>query len=176
MKKNSLPSVVGGLTLFAWGFLSHAVLPWYGPVYRSFTDEARVLAVLEETGRGPGVYYLPADEVARGPDRTEAFVNLVPSGAGTAPLRQAVVGLAIAVVSAALVNALVSRMRPPTYMKSVACFSAVGAAIAFVSHAYYWNWFQFSSLYIGVTMLDTITGWTLVGMTVAPWLVTRERP
>jgi len=36
-----------------------------------------------------------------------------------------------------------------------------------VVHAYLWNWFDFPALYFGLSVLDHVIGWTLVGLAVA---------
>lgn len=59
MKKNLLLSIVAGLVLFVWGFISWAVLPWHMMVANGFADEAAVSQVLKENAPQEGVYYLP---------------------------------------------------------------------------------------------------------------------
>jgi hypothetical protein len=169
-----LASLLAGLVLFVWGFVSHALLPWYDPAFSAFTDEAAVAAALERTVPSKGLYYLPFDEGDRGSGQLEAFVNVVPPGTSAGIGRQLAVGLLVSVVSAFLVLTLVRRTRPTTYREAVAAFSLAGLVIGFVSHAYYWNWFQFPDWYTAVTILDTLVGWTLAGAVLGRFLSGRK--
>ena len=80
MKKNALLSLVAGLVLFVWGFISWAVLPWHMMVANKFTNEAAVSQVLKDNSPQQGVYYLPFSEKDHGPEQVGAFVNVLPQG------------------------------------------------------------------------------------------------
>lgn len=170
MARNLILSLAGGLVLFVWGFVSHVLLPWYGPAYHAFTDEAAVVTALERYTPTKGLYYVPFTETERGSGQLEAFVNVVPEGAGAGGGAQLAGGLIVAILSAFLVVNLVGRARPEDFRGTVMMFSAIGLAIGFVSHAYYWNWFQFPTSYVIVTIVDTLVGWTLVGLVVSPFM------
>jgi hypothetical protein len=163
MAKNLVLSVIGGLVLFVWGFVSHAVLPWYGAAYHSFTDEAAISAAIEHAAPVEGLYYLPFAEADRASGQLEAFVNVVPAGTGTSIGAQMAGGLISGVMSTFLALIVVRATRPATYWSAVGMFALIGLTIGFVSHAYYWNWFQFPTTYIVVTIADVMVGWTLVG-------------
>ncbi|MEK6698785.1 MAG: hypothetical protein AABZ10_07060 [Nitrospirota bacterium] len=62
MKKHILPSILAGIVLFVWGFISWALLPWHMTVANKFADEAAVSRVLKENAPQSGVYYLPFSE------------------------------------------------------------------------------------------------------------------
>lgn len=174
MMKSLLPSVLAGLVLFFWGFVSHALLPWYDPAFHPFADEAAMSTALERNAPEKGLYYLPFAETDRGSGQVEAFVNVVPAGEGVGGGMQIGLGLVIAVVSAFLGVTLVRRTEPATRLEAVVTFALVGLAIGFVSHAYYWNWFQFPASYVVVAIVDSLVGWTLAGVAVAGFVASRS--
>jgi hypothetical protein len=77
------------------------------------------------------------------------------------------VGLLIQIISAFLVLTLLSTTSGLSYWGKAGFFALAGLTIGFVSHAPYWNWFGFSTSYVGVTILDIWIGWTLAGLVVA---------
>ncbi len=167
MKKNVLLSLVAGLVLFVWGFISWAVLPWHNMVANKFTNEAAVSQVLKDNAPRTGVYYLPFSEKDHGPNQVGAFANVLPQGAEMNMGRQMAIGVVIQIIGAFLVLMLLSQTSGLTYLGKVGFFSLVGLTIGFVSHAPYWNWFGFPAPYVGVTILDILIGWTLAGLAVA---------
>ena len=47
VQKNLLLSVLAGVVLFVWGFISWAVLPWHNMVANKFTSKAAVTQALK---------------------------------------------------------------------------------------------------------------------------------
>lgn len=167
MQKNLLLSVAAGIVLFAWGFISWAVLPWHNMVANQFTDEAAVSQVLKSNAPKQGVYYLPFSEKDHGPNQVGAFANVLPQGTDMNVGKQMVTGLLTQTIGAFLVLLLLGQTRGLTYLGKVGFVALVGLIIGFVSHAPYWNWFGFPASYVGVTILDMVIGWTLAGFAVA---------
>lgn len=167
MKKNVLLSLVAGLVLFVWGFVSWVALPWHMMVANKFTDEATVSQVLKDNSPQAGVYYLPFSEKDHGPHQVGAFVNVLPQGTEMNMGKQMSIGFITQVLSAFLVLSLISITSGLNYWGKVGFFSLAGLTIGFVSHAPYWNWFGFSTPYVAVTIADFLVGWTLAGLTVA---------
>jgi hypothetical protein len=124
-----------------WGFVSHAVLPWYDVVYQKFTEEAAISAALLENAPQRGLYYLSSSDADRSLGKPEAFVNMLPQGPERNMASKMFLGLTIQVISALLVISLLSRSTSSTYWYRVGLFSFVGFIIGFSSNAYYWNWF-----------------------------------
>ena len=167
MKRTVLLSVVAGIVLFVWGFISWAVLPWHNMIANKFTNEAAISQALKDNSPQRGVYYLPYSEEDHGPNQVGAFVNVLPQGTEMNMGRQMAVGLVTQILSALLVLGLLSMTKGLTYSGKVGFFALVGLTIGFVSHAPYWNWFGFPTPYITVTILDISIGWTLAGLAIA---------
>lgn len=172
MKRTGVLSLVAGLVLFAWGFVSHAVLPWHYVGANQFTSEAAVSQALKENAPQKGVYYLPYSEEDTSRDQVRAFANVLPPGTAMNMGIQIAVGVLIPIISAFLVLTLLGKTADLTYWGKVGLFSLVGLIIGFVSHAYYWNWFGFPTSYVVVTILEILIGWTLAGLAVARFMRT----
>ncbi|HAK59647.1 MAG TPA: hypothetical protein DCO77_04595 [Nitrospiraceae bacterium] len=167
MKRTIALSLVAGVVLFVWGFISWALLPWHMMVANKFTSEAAVSQALKDNAPKTGVYYLPYSEKDHGPDQVGAFANVLPRGTDMNMGVQMATGLVIQVLSAFLVLVLFNKAKGPDYWGNVGFFALVGLAIGFVSHAPYWNWFGFPTAYVMVTITDIVIGWTLAGLVVS---------
>ena len=166
MKRRLWLSVLAGLVLFVWGFVSWAILPWHMTVANQFLNEAAVSQVLKQNAPRPGVYYLPFEEQNSVPGQGGAFANVLPGGMPMDMGSQLSIGVLTQVLSAFLVLSLLAIAGGGGFGRVVAFFALVGLIVGFVSHAPYWNWFGFPLDYVGATVADSIVGWTLAGMAV----------
>jgi hypothetical protein len=173
MKKNLLLSVVAGLVLFVWGFVSWVVLPWHMMVANKFANEAAVSQVLKDNAPRTGVYYLPFSEEDHGPNQVGAFANVLPNGTEMNMGKQMSIGVITQIISAFLVLSLLAMTSGLSYWGKVGFVSLAGLTIGFVSQAPYWNWFGFPGSYVGVTILDILIGWVLAGLVVAKFATTK---
>jgi hypothetical protein len=167
MKKTVILSLGTGMVLYIWGFLSWVILPWHNMVMDKFTDEVAVSRVLKENSPKAGIYYMPHDEKDYGPGKVVAFVNVKPEGMNMNMGRLMANGIILQVISAFLVLSLLGMTSGLSYPGKVGFISLTGLTIGFVSHAPYWNWFDFPLPYVLVTIIDIIIGWTLAGLAVA---------
>lgn len=173
MVRRILLSVLGAVVLFLWGFVGHVALGLYDPAFHHFEDETAVAAVLGDNVRGAGIHYLPA-EPARDGTQAEALINYVPAGQRSG--FGAMVGrdLLINTLAVFVVLLLIGSSRSGGYWHSVGRFALAGFALGFFVHAYLWNWFDFPTLYFGISVADSVIGWTLVGLAVSPLLRPRQ--
>ena len=173
MVRRILLSILGAVVLFVWGFVGHVALGLYDPAFHHFEDDAAVAAVLEENARGVGIHYLPAVPLRDG-SQAEALINYVPAGERSG--FGAMVGrdLLIGAVAVFVVITLLGGRGTRSYRHSVGRFALTGFALGFVVHAYLWNWFDFPALYFGLSVLDHVIGWTMVGLVVTPVLNSPE--
>ena len=174
MKQNLLLSVLAGMVLFVWGFISWAVLPWHNMVSNKFTNEAAVSQVLKENSPQQGVYFLPFSEKDHGPNQVGAFVNVLPQGTDMNIGKHMATAVITQILGAFLVLMLLSQTSGLNYWGKAGFVALVGLIIGFVGHVPYWNWFGFSTSYILVTILDTAIGWTLAGLAVAKFAYERS--
>ena len=174
MKQNLLLSVLAGMVLFVWGFISWAVLPWHNMVSNKFTNETAVSQVLKENSPQQGIYFLPFSEKDHGPNQVGAFVNVLPQGTDMNIGKHMATAVITQILGAFLVLMLLSQTSGLNYWGKAGFVALVGLIIGFVGHVPYWNWFGFSTPYILVTILDTTIGWTLAGLAVAKFAYGRS--
>ena len=174
MKKILLLSVVAGVVMFFWGFISWAVLPWHMTTANKFTDEAAVSQVLKENAPQKGIYFLPFDEKDHGPDQVGAFASVLPDGTAMNMGKMMGISLVTQIISAFLVLCLLYMTCGLSYWGKVAFFALAGLTIGFASHAPYWNWFSFSTPYVSVMLLDILISFILAGLVVAKFAPTKK--
>lgn len=174
MKKILLLSIVAGIVMFVWGFISWAVLPWHMTTANKFTDEAAVSQVLKDNAPQKGIYYLPFDEKKHGPDQVGAFASVLPDGTDMNMGKMMGISLVTQIISAFLVLSLLALTCGLSYLGKVVFFSWTGLTIGFVSHAPYWNWFSFSTSYVSVMLLDILIAFTLAGLVVGKFAPTKN--
>ena len=170
MKKCVLAVVLSAMVLFAWGFLSWAVLPWHNAVANQFADESAVSEVLRENAPAAGMYYLPFAQEDPKPGAVFAMANILPDGFDTGMGGMMGLGLLGQAVSAMLVLLLLCKTSNLDYWGRVCYVALAGLTIGFVSHFPYWNWFGFSTAYTLVIIVDSLIAWFLAGLVLAKFV------
>jgi hypothetical protein len=165
--KKTVATIVSGVILLAWGFVSWTVLPWHQMVTNEFTDEAEVAEVIKENAPKAGVYYLPFAHRDQKAGETAAVVNALPRGYDPGMIKQLVTQFIGNLISALIVICLLSQTAGLGYWGRVGFVALVGVAIGFVSHFPYWNWFGFPTPHVVVTVIDSLIAWFLAGLAIA---------
>jgi predicted secreted protein len=150
-------AILGGILLFLWGFLTHAVLP--APM-RTFTNEEAVVQALRANAPSDGVYYSAHGIVAAvsfSPPYGDRGDHL-----GPYLLRQFLSDTLAAALLAFLVAGLPGTIFGKAYWAAIAGFTAF--AIKVVP---YWNWYGFSPQFIGMEAFDMIGKFFLGGLLMA---------
>jgi hypothetical protein len=150
-------ALVGGILLFLWGGLTHAVLP--APL-STFANEEAVVQTLRANAPVDGVYMSHEGVLAaisfsppygRREDRMGPYL-----------LRQ----LLSDTLAAALLAFLIAGLPGSVFGK--ACWAAVAGCAAFaIKIVPYWNWYGFTPGFIGMEALDMIGKFFLGGLLLA---------
>jgi len=172
MQKHLLLSLLAGVVMFVWGFISWAVLPWHMSVANKFTDEAAISIALKANAPTAGIYFLPFAEEDHGPNQVGAFASVLPHGTDMNIGKLMLTGVLIQILSAFIGIAIVNQTNKTDIVSIVSVFALIGLAVGFVSHAPYWNWFGFSTSYVLVVIADTLITWILAGLAVSKFLKT----
>lgn len=171
MNRTLLAGLVGGLIIFAWGYLSHTVLPIGHMGLSHPNNEAEVIAFLKTSLPEPGTYAFP-DLEAVPPDQWPATS---PSAVlAWHPDRSMNFGKFLGVefasnVLAALVAALLvgCGMCGSTFLCRATAVMGMGVFAWLSISASQWNWYGFSNgVFIGEG-LDQAIGWFLAGLGIA---------
>ena len=183
MRKVLLAAVLGGSTAFAWGGVSHLVLPWHRMTLAAFRDDGPVVTAFVEQEKGHGVYVVPSypdlvadtsptarDEfVARAKQGPYALVFLSPAGYDAKDPKPFAIGLllciAVAAVSAGLLSVAVRNL--PTYGSRVIFVTVLGVLLALRGPIADWNWMTYPLPYCLVNAIEVVIESLLVGLVVA---------
>lgn len=175
MKSRILATVVGGVILFIWGFISWAVLPWHSDVANKFSNEEFVAEFLKANAPRPGIYYIPFSEEDVKLGKTSAFMSIVPDGFDMNMSKKMAIGMlgqiASALIVVILAGIMIGNSNQVGYGQCVKYIAMLGFAIGFIGHFPYWNWFEFSTPYVAVIIADTVIAWLLAGLAMSKFLI-----
>jgi len=173
--------IVGGITLFMWGFISWVILTWHFDTLRHDSSVTAVVEDIEDHLPETGVYYFPPVPTMR-PDKAEkeAYMELHKSGpsgmifyiaehADPMPPRRLLLGFIVDIGAATFATLLLIVALPslPKYWGRVVFVAALGVfailAVRMIDGV-------FHNLPIQWTVnqsLDTAISWVLVGLVLA---------
>lgn len=173
MKKKIMQcALIGGLILFAWGFISWMVLPWHQMNFKKFKDEAQVQNVIRDAAVGSGVYVLPhccnrtEEDHARAHQGPTMFAVVRMEGhhMSTSHL---VISLLTQILGAAVITWMLLQTKIKEYQKRVFFVTTAGFLVGLLGLVPSWNWWGVSTGYTIVLWLDLIIGWFLAGLVLA---------
>ena len=181
MKRLITGGIVGGITLFMWGFVSWVVLTWHSDTVRHDSSVMAVVEDIEDNLQETGVYYFPPMTTMR-PDETEmeAYTELhknSPSGMifynaehldPMSPSRLFVGFLAD--VGAAIFTTLlliVALPNLPKYWGRVVYVAALGVFAIFAIRMIDGVFFNLPIRWTVNQTLDTAISWMLAGLVLA---------
>jgi len=172
-------ALLGGLTVFVWGALSHMALGLGEMGVSTLPNEPAVLGALQANAPQGGLFVFPMEE---DPAKWEAAFANYPSGvasfapAGT-PLAFGrrlglefvtnVVGTLFAVLLLGGAGALA------TVAQRVLAGAALGAFASLSINASYTIWYNFPTAYLVGQTIDQVVAWVL-GLLVAGWWLARR--
>jgi hypothetical protein len=176
MSRLIFASVLAGIAVFLWGFISHAVSPLGEAGLRSLPDEARLLDAMRATIPDKGLYFFPgvADLGNLSEDQQRAWADKIKAGpnglllfdpAGHEPLsiRQVMTEL-VNDFLAALVLSILLGYTSLSLWGRVAFGAAVGLMGWLAISVAYWNWYQFPSAFILAEGFNQVSAWALAAL------------
>ena len=176
MNRLVFASVLAGIAVFLWGFISHAVTPIGEAGLRSLPDEAHLLDTMRATIPERGLYFFPGvenlgnmteDEQRAWLDKMKAGPNglLLFDPAGHEPLsmRQLVIEV-INDILAALVLGILLGYTSLTLWGRVGFGAAAGLMGWLAISVPYWNWYQFPSAFILAEGFNQVVAWALAAL------------
>ncbi|MEM7625257.1 MAG: hypothetical protein AAF333_06485 [Planctomycetota bacterium] len=182
-----IATVLAGVLLHAWGFVSWMVLGWHDPTFNDLGDPATedaLVALIEKADlKESGWYYWPAmpedwnDEEAM--KTYEARHESIPVGhlivapAGQKPMPVSMIAIAggtnlgIALVA----SLLVALAGMKGFLKRWAFVLGLGVLVVLASDAMSWNWMRFPTDYTIAMAVDRVIGMALAGVVIAALVV-----
>lgn len=169
MKKILIGSVLAGIAMFFWGFVSWAVLSWHQDVSLSFNDESVMAAAIAESAPEAGIYFLPFTEEGFVDGGPSMFASIVPEYHFNMGMQMGL-GVLGYIVSALLVAMALGMTKGLSYSGRLKFVLLLGLIIGAVGHFPYWNWMNFPTPYVLVMIADTVLNWLLGGLILAKFV------
>ncbi|MHC4340312.1 MAG: hypothetical protein ACYSX0_08900 [Planctomycetota bacterium] len=181
-------AVLGAVVVFAWGFLSWAVLNWH-LMPGQLPDEEAVVSALKDSTQERGVYWIPG--WGHRPDMTEeqqkkaeedhkrkyregpiAYLVYDPAGNNDTESSMMLRGFILTFLAALIAAAMLAAASPGVrrYRDRVSFVAFLGVFVAVVADGANWAWFHHPMNHTLVTAADHIVGWLLAGFAIA-WVV-----
>jgi hypothetical protein len=181
MKKAIIGSIVGGLIIFIWQFLSFGLINFHKPAQGYTEKQAEIMTLLNNLGLKEGGYVMPS--VPEGSSRDEMEKAMKDSDGkpwawvqyhakaqnSTSDMTMNMVrGLLVNIVIVFLFCWLVRKMAAPAFGTILAGALAVGM-ISFLNQPYTGHiWYK--TFDIWAFFLDAVAAWGLTGLWLGWWL------
>jgi hypothetical protein len=179
MARVLLGGIVGGIVIFAWGALTHMVLPLGAMGFHLMSNEDAMIGALRDNIKEGGVYLFPGMDMHKSPTDTErqaweAKLKQGPSGflvIHTEP-REAMtprqLGTEVATdVVGALLAAMTLTLVRPGYGRRLLVVVLMGVFGFVTTSIPYWNWYGFPIEFTASKAMDLVGGWLLAGLVLA---------
>ncbi len=139
-------TIIGGIVVFLWGALTHAMLP---QPLNYFKDEAAVIQVVRANAPENGIYSGSRGifaSVALLPDLSDKSRNITPD----------LVRQFLSDSFAALLLAIFLTRLPGTVLGRAGWAGLAGIIAVVLKMLPYWNWYGFTAAFIGMEALDLV--------------------
>ncbi len=176
-KKMLLATLLGSLSMFMWGGLSHTVI-FVGTGFKPMPNEDKVVAVLNENINEQGLYFFPGKDFKNSTKEQDiAFENKYKTGAVGQLIYRPIGGdifsagkLIIQFASSlfsVFIIALIASLLTVGYWKRVFIISLLGLLSCLAVSTIYWNWYEYPTSFFLAQILDIVIGFFIAGMIVA---------
>ncbi len=154
-------TLAGGATLFAWGTVSHMLLPVSEATLKEFKDSRAVVETIRANAPENGVYF------AR--EGVFASVALLPDLSDKTTLmgRSLVVQFATELAAAFFLCLLMLGARAASVGGRTGLLALAAVAAGVEQLIPEWNWYGFSTAYTLAEFADLVVGWGLAGLLLA---------
>jgi len=173
-----LGAIVGGVIVFVWGYLVHAVLPIGEAGFKPLPNEGAMVQMLGDALKDHAAYRfpgLPSDHPTQADmDQWEAAYKAGPRGiiifdpTGDIAMSPKMLGIEFASGAiAALIASIIASAMCGTYYGRVIMIALMGVFGWLAIDVSYWNWDRFPDAMTLVTLLEQGAGWLLAGFAIA---------
>lgn len=180
MSKLIIASIVGGIILFVWGWLTWSLIPIHNASISNIDNEEAVVSAMHVNMDKKGVYVFPGIPTSQDQAAMDEYTQKMQQGPigmiiydpeGSDPMMpsQMIVGLLLTIISSFFTAWFLSRSMAAasTYIARVAFCGMLGVFISIVSHLTNWNWMGYPIDYTMSWILDSVIGWLLAGLGIA---------
>ena len=183
-----MAGVLGGLTLFIWGAVSHMASPLGEAGLQSLPDEESVTAVLRQSVPEAGMYFFPGMDMKAKmtPEQEKAWTERYRTGPAGLLVYRPVGGEpysprlfvveALSNILAATLAAFLLSMAAPGFRQRLLFGAALGAVGWMSVSVSYWNWYGFPTSFTLAEGVEEIIGWALAAAAMGAVLDRAPRP
>ncbi|MBK7404063.1 MAG: hypothetical protein IPJ41_05390 [Phycisphaerales bacterium] len=168
---------VGGIIVFAWGAVSHMMLPIGDMGIQNLPDEEAFAPVIREHIKSPGLYLFPGMPpegrteagMAEWTGRVKAGPNgilIVDPGQGPdqiMPPSMLAIEWGANTLAALVAAAVLSGLRGPLVCRA-GIVGLLGVFAWLSIDVSYWNWYKFPTMQTLGELIDQAVGWSLAGL------------
>ncbi len=163
LKYLAAAAILGGVTLFVWGFIWHGALPLYDKVLFAFDDSRLVNTVIQQNAaKGNGVYYTLEGAfvaVAFTPEMADKSQSMG---------RPITIEIVTNVITALLMALIIGRAGAfGSALKGGLFMGLVGVTGLFATELSYWNWYGFSAGFITLNIIGESLSWIVAGLVIS---------
>jgi len=163
-----LAGLLGGITLFAWGALTHMALPIWKDVMHEIPNEQAMVDVMKSSGIQNGIHY-----GMQGFFLVTFFGKGMDDGVGMGGLM--ITEFILDVMIALLLAWILLRTTATGVLKRARFALMIGLMAWVAINVSYWNWYHFPFAYIVLEFLDSGLGMFVGGLVIA-WLIEKYAP
>ena len=172
-------SVLAGLIIHIWSFLSWTVFALHDGSMRKLPQEAAVAAALKQSVPEAGVYGFPAwpegkpteegmkDFEARHRAGPLGFLVFRPTGEASMPPSMFVKAIGFNIFAAFLVCLVVARLPAAGFWCRWSTVLLLGLFACVTTPVSQWIWFRFPTNFTGMACVDLVIAWALAGLVIA---------
>jgi hypothetical protein len=175
-KKIIAASLLGALTMFIWGAVSHMVI-FIGAGFKPLPGEEKVLSVLKSTINEKGLYFFPGKDFRNTTKEQDVLfesrfrngpVGLLvyrPHGGNPLDISKLITQFVCTLLSVLIAIFIVSASTTG-YWKRVCMVTALGLIACTSVSSIYWNWYEFPASFFVAQILDMVIGFFITGMVI----------
>lgn len=183
-----LAGVLAGLAVFVWGMLSHMAFGLSEAAVKSLPNEPAVLTALQQNVKAPGFYLYPGgmEALQNAPaDQQEALTRQYEETYKTQPhgvliltpptgtmysfpkllLNELLSNMLGGLIAAWLLSLALGSL--PSFLGRLCFVALLGSFSAVAIDFSYWNWYDFPTKYLLISLVDNTLGWALAGAVLA---------
>jgi len=186
MKRIIVAGILGGMVVFAWGWLSHAVLPLGTVGVQNLPNEEVVSGTLRTAVREPGLYFFPG--LLQSPDMTKeqktaseelwakrlrqgpsGILIYSPGGKDVMSLGQVVAELIADVLGASVAAVLLSITAGAigSFGGRLLFVTLLGLFASLAIDLSYWIWYGLPGSFTAAALVDQVLSWFFAGLVLA---------
>ncbi|MAS91794.1 MAG: hypothetical protein CMO55_01255 [Verrucomicrobiales bacterium] len=176
MGKAIVGILLGAVFAFAWSFVSWSILPYHDATLKQFSNEAAVTEAIKSGADEQGIYLIPGDTTMAPDERMElskkgpaVFVSVRPGPNEDRSMNSLILrGFLSTLVCSLLMGIMLSAAAPRLNYIGRVFFVTLGGLFAGLAAAYPNNiWWEFSTGFTGLAILDLVVGWFFAGLVMA---------